>query len=606
MKIYATVLSCVVLAGVAVMPALAEHSHGNEEFLQFLAEIDDGNGPQPDAIAEPPTRSLQDAHILAWQGLDITHELQRKDTKMLCLDGCSETGSTCWDGEQVDHNGHGSHYCVRASVKMINSYYGGVLSQDRMTYWMIVEYPASNKKALKTDFDLWHGSGSGNEMLPWALGYAYNDWSKITSGSGKPSYSSIKTWIGQGRPIRVSIPGHSMVIDGWWEDGAILKVHLLDPWCLWDGNDSHSGAGWRDYYGSYLNITGYDVCPTPAQVPSPRVQESYVTLDSDGDGICDFDEIYRFGTNRFSVDTDGDGIRDKAEIRSYIFDNNGNHNVLQRIGNIWSCKVNVPAGPCGYIYNPAATGVPWASLAAGWTCPRCGNSKSGFRNEITECMPASPYDPNPDVLALIHANADPDGDGLRIERDPDSDNDGALDGQEDTNHNGKYEPDLGETNPFDPNERPLDGTLSSADDLLVTDDLLVAGDLIVKGNLYCSGNKAVISTENHGRRLVFVEESASSWHFDRGRSQLHGGTVTIHLDPIFLQTVTIGEAAPPVIRLTATADCSGLYVAKWTATSFTVKELDGGASDSTFNWEFAATRHGYEKERLQELTIEED
>jgi formylglycine-generating enzyme required for sulfatase activity len=46
----------------------------------------------------------------------------------------------------------------------------------------------------------------------------------------------------------------------------------------------------------------------------------------------------------------------------------------------------------------------------------------------------------------------PDKDGLRKEVDPDNDNGGANDGCEDSNHNGKYEPALGETNNFDKNQ----------------------------------------------------------------------------------------------------------------------------------------------------------
>lgn len=141
---------------------------------------------------------------------------------------------------------------------------------------------------------------------------------------------------------------------------------------------------------------------------------------------------------------------------------------------------------------------------------------------------------------------------------------------------------------------------------LMTDDLLVAGDLIIGGNLSCSGNKAVIPTEHHGRRLVFVEESASPCHFDRGGSQLRNGSVTIYLDPIYRETVTVDKANPPVFRLTATADCFGLYVARWDAASFTVKELDGGRSNSTFNWEIACRRRGYENARLETVVPEED
>ena len=40
-------------------------------------------------------------------------------------------------------------------------------------------------------------------------------------------------------------------------------------------------------------------------------------MDSDGDGITDFDEIRRFQTNPYDADSDGDGIEDKKEIYDY-------------------------------------------------------------------------------------------------------------------------------------------------------------------------------------------------------------------------------------------------------------------------------------------------
>lgn len=39
--------------------------------------------------------------------------------------------------------------------------------------------------------------------------------------------------------------------------------------------------------------------------------------DSDGDGITDFDEVYRFGSNPKLADSDFDGVNDKDEIHSY-------------------------------------------------------------------------------------------------------------------------------------------------------------------------------------------------------------------------------------------------------------------------------------------------
>lgn len=40
-------------------------------------------------------------------------------------------------------------------------------------------------------------------------------------------------------------------------------------------------------------------------------------MDSDGDGVTDFDEEYRFGSNPKLADSDSDGVDDKDEIHSY-------------------------------------------------------------------------------------------------------------------------------------------------------------------------------------------------------------------------------------------------------------------------------------------------
>lgn len=38
------------------------------------------------------------------------------------------------------------------------------------------------------------------------------------------------------------------------------------------------------------------------------------TLDTDGDGISDYDEIFNFKTNPYAKDTDGDGFEDGEEL----------------------------------------------------------------------------------------------------------------------------------------------------------------------------------------------------------------------------------------------------------------------------------------------------
>ena len=380
-------------------------------------------------------------------------------------------------------------------------------------------------------------------------------------------------------------------------------MHLLDPWSIWDGNDSHDGMGWRNYWGAYLGTYDGDpnginfayVYPTRAQVPSPRNDEASVSTDSDGDGIMNFDEAYRFHTSAYSSDTDGDGVPDKKEIISYVFDAAGNNCINARIGGVYTCNVKVTHDPCHYIYYPAASG-PFANLPAGWTCPSCGNAKSGFNQNIHPSSQA--------MRDLVAANADSDRDGLRAELDCNSDNDGSDDGEEDTNHNGIYEPSLGETDPANFWDWKSLGIIKANRDLMAKRYIVVGGDLMVRGNFYCSGSKALIDTPTYGPRAVYVEESAESWHFDRGQARLTDGSVTIRFEPVFLQTVTMNAEHPPVIRLTPTADCRGLFVSHWTVEGFTIKELAGGKSNASFNWEAAAKRKGYAGERLAPFAVQ--
>ena len=133
----------------------------------------------------------------------------------------------------------------------------------------------------------------------------------------------------------------------------------------------------------------------------------------------------------------------------------------------------------------------------------------------------------------------------------------------------------------------------------------VDGWASVSGNLHVSGLKnAIVETPTYGRRYTYADESTEVYFFDRGQGQLSGGSVTIDLDPIFLETVTIDADRPMLVQITPTADCNGLFVAEKTRTSFTVQELRNGASNASFDWEVAAKRKGYETVRLEQESEE--
>jgi len=73
----------------------------------------------------------------------------------------------------------------------------------------------------------------------------------------------------------------------------------------------------------------------------------------------------------------------------------------------------------------------------------------------------------------------------------------------------------------------------------------------------------------------------------------------IELDPVFLETVTVDADHPLLVQVTLTSDCRGVFVAEKSPHGFTVKELMGGRSNATFDWEVAAKRKGYEDQRLE-------
>ncbi len=126
------------------------------------------------------------------------------------------------------------------------------------------------------------------------------------------------------------------------------------------------------------------------------------------------------------------------------------------------------------------------------------------------------------------------------------------------------------------------------------------GDAFFRGDLNVDGTKnAVVETANYGVRTTYADESTDVRFFDRGQCQLTDGQATVNLDPVFLELVTINEENPMLVQVTLTSDCNGVFIAEKTGSSFTVKELQGGDSSATFDWEVAAKRKDCEDMRLE-------
>ncbi len=268
--------------------------------------------------------------------LPITWLRQRKDSPLLCLDGDNEGNPAApspketWDAVHPDAiYTHGRNNCVRASIAMIVTNYGGNLSQDRLSYQLFENHGSPIENAGEVGnprLDLGHdhttlvcgGDGSnGGALLAWALGINKSDYSY---GGGKPTFAQIRNWIDAGRPIMRFDSGHQTVIGGYRVLGdGTQQVRLFDPW---------TAVTWENYSG--VAITCWYV--PPASAPGVRSDEPGIRTDADGDGVMDWDEQNRFYTQAAWPDTDDDWVQDKQDIREYVFDTAGNYNLRNADG----------------------------------------------------------------------------------------------------------------------------------------------------------------------------------------------------------------------------------------------------------------------------------
>ncbi len=300
---------------------------------------------QPDRLASsakggPPGLRLAASEVCReWRVLGATHLQQRKDTDMVCIDGCTMSGTYPWDGPHPIgssmEGGHKDIYCARACTSMIAGIAGRTLSQDRVSYYIFQEIGSSQAKTRAGHpddprGDLGHDRGLSDQdicqILDWlygAPGAVSRTWSSTVFDDGDPSdMDSIKEFIDDGRPVLRDIQRrtdtHATLLDGYaivdWSGGTTNYVHVLDPWV--PGDIQWESIGEDD--------TRFIEFPPPNGFPQ-RSDESTIRQDSDGDGLVDFDEVERFWTDPNDRDSDDDGLDDKTDILGYLFDPSGSY-----------------------------------------------------------------------------------------------------------------------------------------------------------------------------------------------------------------------------------------------------------------------------------------
>jgi hypothetical protein len=241
--------------------------------------------------------------------LSVPYLTQHKDTKMLLLESRSETGAHAWN---VDHGAPGrtdpadTKNCAIAAVAIMNHFFGGNMSQDRLGFVIL------RTRAPGPELDLNYGTGMGipdaTRMLTFALGAAPTV--VLEYPSYDDAWTDITSEINAGRPVMGANTKHTFVITGYALRNGHRIVYISDP---------ANGRYRRDLDATTAPPTDLTLW-LPAAGSVGRPQEATVTTDSDRDGIVDFDETERFHTDPANADTDGDKLNDGADVVTGVFD----------------------------------------------------------------------------------------------------------------------------------------------------------------------------------------------------------------------------------------------------------------------------------------------
>jgi hypothetical protein len=331
------------------------------------------------------------------KSLGVTPLGARKDTNMLAITRGSISGIMCdkdstnnqaWDAPnpRPTHNSTDleSWWCWAVTATMINNFYGGTITVDETVYKI--------KGDLLHDEDASVTGTDVKNALYYTLGGTASDFDWLNA---KPSATEIAGSIDSDNPIHYAVlwpsgGGHIMTIRGYKMIRDTFYVEVVNT----DNNAKVEDWEWSGSPHAFTGFVKSSFTPATSSIKSdPRIAK-----DSDGDGVCDFDEEVRFqpgkvypasatrGLNKSKSDTDDDGIPDKIEIMSWVFP-------LE--------------------YTGTASPIPRANV--------------------------------PDI----------DNDGLYPEVDDDTDDGGLKDGDEDKNANAIWNKDAGETDVFDPKDDGL-------------------------------------------------------------------------------------------------------------------------------------------------------
>jgi hypothetical protein len=238
---------------------------------------------------------------------------QHKDTQMLLLEEPNDKGPHAWDVAHPDldkSDPADNANCGLATTAMVNAFYGGDMTQDRLGYELFKDTRPGPED------DLNYGRGISDDqfiqLLQFALGGGVTAYGWLGDpGERNAFWESVTLAIDDGRPVPMCGGGHCVVITGYSDNLLGRRLAINDPW-----------AGPRVVNADFVPVSVYAFPPSS---PAVRYDESAVQTDSDGDGIVDFDENHRFGTDPENSDSDQDKLPDKTDVYLSVFDEDHGH-----------------------------------------------------------------------------------------------------------------------------------------------------------------------------------------------------------------------------------------------------------------------------------------
>jgi hypothetical protein len=111
-----------------------------------------------------------------------------------------------------------------------------------------------------------------------------------------------------------------------------------------------------------------------------------------------------------------------------------------------------------------------------------------------------------------------------------------------------------------------------------------------------NGTKSASVATEWGNQLLYCQESPEVWFEDIGGGTLVNGVCHIELDSIFLQATVIDAEHPMRVFIQLEGECEDVFVEKGT-TGFTVKEKNGGHSNTSFSYRIVAKRVNFQDHR---------